>query len=212
MLHLAQAGHRTLGLVTVDSASVGTFGQPRREGARETAAAIGLPLPQELTISSRAAVEFHQALLARLASDGPDHDRGPTNPRQAREATSEALDHAVVHRIAETLIAWRALPDPVTGICCFNDVFADLVIAAARSVGLQVPQDLSVIGIDDEPLGGLLRPLLTTIRYDFASTVSCAAARLDARLNGRAAPHPPGSSGIVELVERESVAPVPRTA
>jgi DNA-binding LacI/PurR family transcriptional regulator len=124
------------------------------------------------------------------------------------DLTLDAPDDATVQKAAETLRAWTALPHPVTAICCFNDLFAGVIIAAARSAGLGVPEDLSVIGVDDEPLGGFLQPTLTTVRYDFASTAAYAEAQLRAILNGEAPPQP-RSSDIIELVERGSVAPPP---
>lgn len=83
----------------------------------------------------------------------------------------------------------------------------ELVIAAARSISLSVPADLSVIGVHDEPLGGVLQPALTTVRYDFQKTTAHMEARLRAALDGKPAPRPV-SSEIIEVVERESVAPL----
>jgi DNA-binding LacI/PurR family transcriptional regulator len=41
------------------------------------------------------------------------------------------------------------------------------VLRAARDIGVQVPEQLSVIGVDDIPLAGFLSPPLTTVRQDF---------------------------------------------
>ena len=41
------------------------------------------------------------------------------------------------------------------------------VLRAARDLGLDVPNDLSVIGVDDIPLAEFLEPPLTTFRQDF---------------------------------------------
>jgi DNA-binding LacI/PurR family transcriptional regulator len=107
----------------------------------------------------------------------------------------------------DTLREWTAGPDPVTAICCFNDLFAGFAIAAARSAGLKVPQDLSVIGVDDEPMGGFLQPTLTTVRFSFESTAAYTAAWLRAALNGKPAPRLASGENI-RLIERESVAPL----
>lgn len=48
-----------------------------------------------------------------------------------------------------------------------NDLMAAGVLRAARDLGLKVPHDLSVIGVDDIPLAGFLEPPLTTFRQDF---------------------------------------------
>jgi DNA-binding LacI/PurR family transcriptional regulator len=116
---------------------------------------------------------------------------------------------AAVRQIAQTLRAWATGPDPVTAVCCFNDLFAALVIAAARTIGLAVPEHLSVIGVDDEPMGGFLQPTLTTVRFDFECTTAYTQALLRATLDGKPMPPPPGGE-FVKLVERESVARLTR--
>ena len=116
---------------------------------------------------------------------------------------------AQVRQVAETLRAWTAGPDSVTAVCCFNDLFAGLVIAAARSIGLAVPDHLSVIGVDDEPMGGFLQPTLTTVRFDFEATTAYTHALLRATLDGKPTPRPPAGE-FVEIVKRESVAPLVR--
>jgi len=188
--HLAQSGHRRLGIVTVEDRSIAVFGDPRRQGVRETAAALGLRPPLELVHDTR---ETAAAMGIKLPL----------------EAWRGGHDGAAVRQAAETLRAWTAGPDPVTAVCCFNDLFAGLVIEAARSIGLTVPEHLSVIGVDDEPLSGFLQPTLTTVRFDFEGTMAYTQALLRAALDGKPAPPPLGGE-FVELVERESVAPLGR--
>ncbi len=60
--------------------------------------------------------------------------------------------------------ALLALPDPPTAIFAANDLQALGVYEAARRAGLRVPDDLSVVGFDDLPLGQWVGPALTTIR------------------------------------------------
>lgn len=50
-----------------------------------------------------------------------------------------------------------------------NDRMAVGIIRAARDRGLRVPEDLSVIGIDDMPLASYFDPPLTTMRQDLAT-------------------------------------------
>ncbi len=51
-----------------------------------------------------------------------------------------------------------------TAISCFNDQMAMGIYQAAQSLGLSIPGDLSVIGIDDfEPISAELLPGLTTV-------------------------------------------------
>jgi len=43
-----------------------------------------------------------------------------------------------------------------TAIFCFNDIAAIGAIRALKDAGLAVPGDVSVVGFDDNPVGGLL--------------------------------------------------------
>lgn len=52
-----------------------------------------------------------------------------------------------------------------TALLCGNDVLATGAIHAARKLGLNVPQDLSIIGIGDFKGSKEMEPALTTIRF-----------------------------------------------
>lgn len=54
-----------------------------------------------------------------------------------------------------------------TAIFSQNDQMAAGLLRAARDMGLKVPDQLSVIGIDDIPMAGYLSPPLTTLHQDF---------------------------------------------
>jgi LacI family transcriptional regulator len=56
------------------------------------------------------------------------------------------------------------LPDPPTAVFAGSDEVALGVMEAARSRGLRVPEDLSVVGFDDTQVARLASPQLTTIR------------------------------------------------
>jgi len=59
--------------------------------------------------------------------------------------------------------ALLALPNRPTGIFCFNDRMAIGAYEAARASGLRVPEDISIVGFDDEDLVAYLDPALTTV-------------------------------------------------
>lgn len=68
----------------------------------------------------------------------------------------------------ETMSAFLASGAPVpTCIYCGNDIIAFGVIDVLRAHNLEVPRDVSVIGVDDIFVSDLFTPALTTIRYDF---------------------------------------------
>ena len=70
-----------------------------------------------------------------------------------------------VARVAEDHID-NILERGATAIICGNDVIASGVYTELMSRGLSIPEDISVVGIDDIPLASLLSPSLTTIRQE----------------------------------------------
>lgn len=78
-----------------------------------------------------------------------------------------------------------ALSKPPTAIFASNDDMAAGVLAHAHSLGLDVPQDLSVAGFDDTQLASLVWPPLTTIRQPMRDLAYTAASLL---FEGRGAP------------------------
>jgi DNA-binding LacI/PurR family transcriptional regulator len=58
------------------------------------------------------------------------------------------------------------LPTPPTAIFSTNDVMAIGVMAAAWELGIQIPRDLSIVGLDDILLARYTTPPLTTIVLD----------------------------------------------
>ena len=82
-----------------------------------------------------------------------------------------------------------ASPRP-TAIFCANDEMAAGLIQAAYSLGLSVPEDISVVGFDDAPSASLVHPGLTTVRQPLEELGAAALHALIAQINGDAtAPH-----------------------
>ena len=54
-------------------------------------------------------------------------------------------------------------PSPPDAIFCINDIIAIAVIKHLRDVGLKVPNDVSVIGIDNIEMAQYVSPMLTTV-------------------------------------------------
>jgi len=68
-----------------------------------------------------------------------------------------------------------ALPDRPTAIFASSDLQALGVYRAAREAGLRVPEDLSVVGFDDLPVGAWVDPPLTTVHRPLAEMAAAAA-------------------------------------
>ncbi|WP_299554127.1 LacI family DNA-binding transcriptional regulator [Seonamhaeicola sp.] len=54
-------------------------------------------------------------------------------------------------------------PDPPDGIIAFSDQVAIAAMLAAKERGLNIPEDLAIIGFNNEPVDELLEPSLTSI-------------------------------------------------
>jgi LacI family transcriptional regulator len=63
----------------------------------------------------------------------------------------------------ERALALLSRVDRPTAVFCFNDRMAIGCYEAARSLGLRIPQDVSIMGFDDEDLSGFLDPGLSTM-------------------------------------------------
>ncbi|MFC7326258.1 LacI family DNA-binding transcriptional regulator [Marinactinospora rubrisoli] len=83
------------------------------------------------------------------------------------------LDLTVLGSQAETVDGGVASAASVaasgaTAVVAHNDLVALGIIRGARALGLDVPADLSVVGIDDVPVAGIGSPPLTSIRTQMA--------------------------------------------
>jgi LacI family transcriptional regulator len=64
--------------------------------------------------------------------------------------------------------------DRPTALFCFADSIAYGAYAAARELGLRIPEDVSVAGYDDHPMSALLTPALTTMDWNVDGIVRAA--------------------------------------
>lgn len=98
---------------------------------------------------------------------------------------------------------WTTGANPVTAVACYNDYLAAETIAAAQSLGIRIPDDLSVMGIDDEPLSAFLTPPLTTIAFDMTAYADHL---MDRGLNNGPAAE---SDSWITVIARDSTGPAP---
>lgn len=119
-----------------------------------------------------------------------------------------AADGLAVEQVGAALAHWRLGPRPVTALACYNDLYAGVATAAARAAGLGVPADLSVVGVDDDPMAQFVDPPLTTVRFDFREVTRHAVDKVRTTLEG-APPLLGPPSYVAELVVRSSTGPVP---
>ena len=98
-----------------------------------------------------------------------------------------------------------------TAIFCSNDTMALGALEAANKLNRKVPDTLSILGVDDNPISGYCTPRLSTIRQPSHEVARQATQLLLDRLTpDKKVPAPPtGQTLPPMLVPRESCAPPP---
>lgn len=84
---------------------------------------------------------------ARLTVFGPDTPNTSSGARHARAVVESG----------------------VTAVLAYNDLMGIGLIEALRLLGMSIPADISIVGIDDIPGGRLLQPTLTTVANPVAA-------------------------------------------
>lgn len=171
-----------------------------------------LEVPQQL-VGRRQAEHLTAAGHTRLGYAWPDDERlwFFSEPRLAgvRSAgRAGGLPAPLVETVAlsaesgaEAVRRWRA--SGVTGVCAYNDEVALAVLAGVRLLGLTVPGDLAVIGVDDIPPARLAAPPLTTVTTDQSAVAAHLAETVRAALKGEPGPVL-AADGLVGVVRRAS--------
>src|SRR3569833_1191648 len=96
--------------------------------------------------------------------------------------------------------------EPPTAIFCASDRTAVGCYEALKVLGLSVPNDVSVIGFDDDPLASIVTPPLSTVRVPHARMGEIAVEYLLGRAAGERAAGSVTSRMSCDYVARESVA------
>jgi LacI family transcriptional regulator len=147
------------------------------------------------TMHSQWSIERESAFKAAIGSKAPFHAFRPDAPHPEKRILP-----------AEELGDWlESLPYP-TALLVANDHYAIQVLSVCRARAIKVPEQISVIGVDnDELLAENAVPPLSSIEPDFNEAGFRAAAEMDRLL--RARKNASGSRiicGVKRLVERHS--------
>jgi LacI family transcriptional regulator len=89
-----------------------------------------------------------------------------------------------------------------TALVCGNDLLAIGALLEAQEMGLEVPRDLSICGVDNHELAGEIKPGLTTVNLPTRDLGRIAASQILRILEGE--PVPQKSILPCDLVQRES--------
>lgn len=136
--HLRDLGHRRFAVIS--------FALDRETGPRTASLASWPRTPYDVT--RLRLTGYARALRDDVALDGAPLIACPGNAdRSGREAARLLLSRS---------------PHP-TALLCLSDALALGARAAAKELGLRVPEDISIVGFDDIPRAGTSIPPLTTI-------------------------------------------------
>ena len=94
---------------------------------------------------------------------------------------------------ARQVLQLRPLPD---GLFITNDMAAALCMHTLNEAGIRVPDDIAIVGFNNDPVGRLISPALTTIDYPGFEIGCTAAASLLDHLSGRKRAEPRRSAVV----------------
>jgi LacI family transcriptional regulator len=114
--------------------------------------------------------------------------------------------HDLTGATAVALDLLRGNPRP-TGILALADSMAFGVYAASRELGLRVPEDISLLGYDDQPMSQLLTPPLSTFHWPLDELVADVVARVTSAVDTNRRVR--RTTVAPTLIERGSVAAPP---
>ena len=97
--------------------------------------------------------------------------------------------HPKSDEIDESLAEICGRSKEFTAIFCVSDLYAVTLISALTDRGINVPEDISIVGFDDNMLGQLHRPALTTVHQDVKTKGITAADTLLKQLAGQKTPN-----------------------
>jgi LacI family transcriptional regulator len=84
--------------------------------------------------------------------------------------------------VAESILSKSKRPD---GLFVTNDTCAVFCMKTLKKAGIKVPKDIAIAGFNNDPIGQVAEPNLTTINYPGQVMGEVAAAHLIAHLNGK---------------------------
>jgi LacI family transcriptional regulator len=106
------------------------------------------------------------ATAERVAAFRDALARGGQNLADPAVGTLDVPDHmAIGYRCAATLLARRRKGR--SGVFCSSDLIAYGAHRAITEAGLRVPQDVTLVGFDDNPLNDWVAPWLTSVRVPY---------------------------------------------
>ncbi|GHC66295.1 LacI family DNA-binding transcriptional regulator [Streptomyces flavofungini] len=110
-------------------------------------------------------------------------------PEDVEDIEAELIQHSLYTLEGGQAAAAALLDRGCTAVVCASDMMALGAIRAARERGLEVPDDVSVVGFDDSVLVAFTDPPLTTVRKPVPAMGQAAVRTLLEEIAGTPAPH-----------------------
>jgi LacI family transcriptional regulator len=148
---------------------------------------------------------IEKAFRARAESGRADDSRPFTFSNFDSRVGTEAAFGRSHERLAAEMATWlRSLPRPLA-LFVANDSWGFELLQAVREIGLQVPEDIAVLGVDDEELlCEIAHPPLSSIRIGAEQIGRMAVSLLDQLLRRKRAPAHIPRVAPIEVVTRQS--------
>ncbi|MCM6811022.1 GntR family transcriptional regulator [Pediococcus pentosaceus] len=108
-----------------------------------------------------------------------------------------------MHNVFTRIESILARPDRPTAIICYHDQIAIRVIDLVRSMGLKIPEDISIFGFDNYKLAKYISPKLSTVEHPKETMGRDAAKTIFDIIEGR--PYEKNKVYDPELIIRESI-------
>ncbi|MEO6547322.1 MAG: LacI family DNA-binding transcriptional regulator [Ferruginibacter sp.] len=111
-------------------------------------------------------------------------------PYQKKRVIINSLNEESGEQAALEILKMRPLPD---GIFITNDFAAAICLQALKQNGIKIPQDMAIVGFNNDPVCQIVEPQLSTINYPGANLGEDAAKLLLNNLNALPGQSSPGT-------------------
>jgi DNA-binding LacI/PurR family transcriptional regulator len=127
------------------------------------------------------------------------------------DLSAESSDHSLAGaRAAFQRLMTKTRDKRPTAVVGLNDLCALGAMRGAQEFGLRIPQDLSIIGVDNIAFCEYTSPSLTTIAQPIREIAQETVRMLLQRINGQGAPEPQVKQLTSKLIRRESSGYAPK--
>jgi LacI family transcriptional regulator len=145
--------------------------------------------PRELLISNRRRDGYNMALY-----------RHKKKVDESLVVHSE-FDHEHAKKATIKLLKGKNPPDAIFGV---SDRMAIGAMAAAKKLNLRIPEDIAIVGFNDEPIASLLSPTLSSVRQPAFDMGRMSAKLLIDQIESKGDMKPVIKSYMTKLIIRES--------